>query len=143
MLEPEWLKAIDLHLHIPRGGVSRDGADLGIPMFASVASLLLDIPTRSEVAASGEMTLRGAVLPVEGIKDKVLAAHRAGIREIVLPAKNARDMEEVPAEIREDVVIRYVSHADEVLEWMLERPPNRNPRTLVRPSEPPSGEMHP
>src|SRR5262245_5924912 len=133
MLEPEWLKALDLHLHVPRGAASRDGADLGIPMFASVASLLLDIPTRAEVAASGEMTLRGAVLPVEGIKDKVLAAHRAGIREIVLPAKNARDMEEVPAEIREDVVIRYVSRADEVLEWMLERPPNRNPRTLVRP----------
>ena len=143
MLEPQWLKAIDLHLHVPRGAASRDGADLGIPMFVSVASLLLDIPTRAEVAASGEMTLRGAVLPVEGIKDKVLAAHRAGIREIVLPAKNARDMEEVPAEIRDDVIIRYVSRADEVLEWMLERPPNRNPRTLVRPSEPPSGEMHP
>ena len=99
LLEPEWLKSVDLHLHIPRGGISRDGAGLGIPMFAAVASLLLDIPTRSEVAASGEITLRGAVLRVGGIKDKVLAAHRAGIREIVLPAKNERDVEEVPTEI--------------------------------------------
>jgi ATP-dependent Lon protease len=112
-------------------------------MFAAVASLLLDIPTRSEVAASGEITLRGAVLRVEGIKDKVLAAHRAGIREIVLPAKNERDVEEVPTEIREDVQIRYVNNADEALAWMLERPPNKNSRTVARPSEPPSGEMHP
>jgi ATP-dependent Lon protease len=142
MLEPEWLKAVDLHLHVPRGGVSRDGAGLGIPMFVAVASLLLDIPTRSEVAASGEITLRGAVLRVEGIKDKVLAAHRAGIREIVLPAKNERDVEEVPTEIREEIQIRYVHHADEALEWMLQRPPNKSSRGLARPSEPPS-EMHP
>jgi ATP-dependent Lon protease len=143
LLEPEWLKSIDLHLHVPRGGMSRDGAGLGIPMFASVVSLLLDIPTRNEVAATGEITLRGSVLRVEGIKDKVLAAHRAGIREIVVPAKNERDVEEVPAEIREDIQIRYVNHADEALQWILQRPPNRNPRSVARPSEPPSGEMHP
>jgi ATP-dependent Lon protease len=142
LLDPEWLKNIDLHLHVPRGGAARDGAGLGIPMFAAVASLLLDVPTRSEVAATGEITLRGMVLPVGGIKDKILAAHRAGLREVVLPAKNERDVEEVPAEIREELQLRYVNHADEVLQWMLERPPNRNPRTLARPSEPPT-EAHP
>jgi ATP-dependent Lon protease len=142
LLDPEWLKNIDLHLHVPRGGAARDGAGLGIPMFAAVASLLLDVPTRSEVAATGEITLRGMVLPVGGIKDKILAAHRAGLREVVLPAKNERDVEEVPAEIREELQLRYVNHADEVLQWMLERPPNRNPRTVARPSEPPT-EAHP
>jgi ATP-dependent Lon protease len=123
--------------------MARDGAGLGIPMFAAVASLLLDVPTRAEVAAVGEITLRGSVLPVEGIKDKILAAHRAGIREVVLPAKNERDIEEVPKEILEDIQLRFVNRADEVLRWMLERPPTENPRTLTRPSEPPTGEMHP
>jgi ATP-dependent Lon protease len=144
MLDPEWLRAIDLHLHVPRGGSVRDAAGLGIPMFASVASLLLGIPTRPEVAATGEITLRGSVLPVGVLKDKVLAAHRAGIKEIVLPEKNAADLEEVPKEILEDVIVRLVKNVDEVLHWMLERPPpNRNSTTPARPSGPPSGEMHP
>jgi len=103
----------------------------------------LPIEQRAEVAAVGEITLRGSVLPVEGIKDKILAAHRAGIREVVLPAKNERDVEEIPKEILEDIQLRYVNRADEVLRWMLERPPTENPRTLTRPSEPPTGEMHP
>jgi ATP-dependent Lon protease len=143
LLEPEWLKTVDLHLHVPRGGVVRDGTDLGIPMFAAVASLLLDIPTRPEVGATGEITLRGAVLPVDGIRNKVLAAHRAGLRELVLPAKNAPDVEDVPAEILAEVELRFVNRADEVLEWMLERPPNRNPRTPAHPSDAPGGEMRP
>ncbi len=142
LLDPEWLKSVDLHLHVPRAGSARDGAGLGVPMFASVASLLLEIPTRAEVAAMGELTLRGNVLAVSNVKDKVLAAHRAGLREIVLPAKNERDVDEVPAEVRDELALRYVSHADEVLQWILERPPNRSPRTVSRPSDPPSGEMH-
>jgi ATP-dependent Lon protease len=143
LLDPEWLKSIDLHLHVPRGGAARDAAGLGIPMFAAVASLLLGIPTRSDVAAAGEITLRGTVLPVGGVKDKILAAHRAGLREIVLPVKNESDIEDVPDEILGEMVLRLVRHADEVLQWMLERPPpNKNSRTLARTSEPPS-EMHP
>jgi ATP-dependent Lon protease len=138
LLEPEFIKTIDLHLHVPRGAVARDGAGLGIPMFAAVASLLLDVPTRPEVAAVGEITLRGSVLAVYGIKDKILAAHRAGIREIVLPKKNEADVDEVPLEIRQDVELRYVSTADEVLEWMLQRPPNKSSRVIL-PSEPPGG----
>ena len=136
LLEPEFIKTIDLHLHVPRGAVARDGAGLGIPMFAAVASLLLDVPTRPEVAAVGEITLRGSVLAVYGIKDKILAAHRAGIREIVLPKKNEADVDEVPLEIRQDVELRYVTNADEVLAWMLQRPPNKSSRSVARPSEP-------
>src|ERR1043165_6917424 len=144
MLDPEWLKAIDLHLHVPRGGVVRDAAGLGIPMFAAVASLLLGIPTRPEVAATGEITLRGSVLPVGVLKDKVLAAHRAGITEIVLPEKNAADLEEIPREILDDIVVRLVKNVDEVPHWMLgPPPPNRTSTPPARTSGPPSGEMHP
>ena len=141
MLDPEWLKTIDLHLHVPRRAASReDGAGLGIPMFASVASLLLDIPTRSEVAATGEITLRGTVLPVSGVKDKILAAHRAGLKEIVLTAKNERDTVVVAKVVLVFIELRFVNHADEVLQWMLETPARTEARgPLPRPSE----EMHP
>ncbi|HVU00517.1 MAG TPA: endopeptidase La [Polyangiaceae bacterium] len=140
LLSPEWLKSVDLHVHVPRGG-GRDSAALGVPMFAAVASLLIGIPTRASVAAAGEITLRGAVLPLESVKDEVLAAHRAGITELVLPEKNERDLEDVPKEILGDVTIHLVKHVDDVLKWMLEElPPSSR---LARPSEPPSGEMRP
>ncbi|HEX4475028.1 MAG TPA: endopeptidase La [Polyangiaceae bacterium] len=142
MLDPQWLKSIDLHMHVPRGGAARDAAGLGIPMFVAVASLLLGIPTRPDVAAAGEITLRGSVLGVGSVKDKVLAAHRAGILEIVLPQKNEADLDDVPSEIRDEMQIRLVKHADEVLKWMLERPPPNLNSRITRPSEPPT-EMHP
>ncbi len=121
-LDPEWLKAIDLHVHAPRGGAARDAPSIGLPIFVGVASLLLGAPCRPDVAVTGEITLRGAVLPVTGIKDQVLAAHRAGIRHVVIPARNAVDLEEVPAEVRDDVVIHLVSRIDEVLPLVLAAP---------------------
>src|SRR5262249_46434469 len=119
MLDPEWLKSIDLHLHVPKGGVSRDAASAGVAMFVALASLLLEVPTRSEVAVIGELTLRGSILPVTGIKDKVLAAHRAGIRSLVLPERNERDLEDVPAEIRQELELHFVHRVDEVLPLVL------------------------
>jgi ATP-dependent Lon protease len=121
-LDPEWLKTIDLHLHIPRGGSSRDGANAGVAMFVAVCSLLLDAPVRSDVAVTGEITLRGNILPVTGIKDQVLAAHRAGIREILLPTRNERDLEEVPDEVKNDLRVHFVSRVDEVLALVLRAP---------------------
>ena len=121
-LDPEWLKTIDLHLHIPRGGSTRDGANAGVAMFVAVASLLLDAPVRSDVAVTGEITLRGNILPVSGIKDQVLAAHRAGIREILLPTRNERDLEDVPSEIKNDLRVHFVSRIDEVLALVLRAP---------------------
>jgi ATP-dependent Lon protease len=121
-LQPEWLKAIDLHVHAPRGGAARDAPSIGLPIFVAVASLLLRAPCRSDVAVTGEITLRGAVLPVSGIKDQVLAAHRAGVRRVVMPARNAVDLEEVPVEVRDDLEVHLVSRIDQVLALVLSDP---------------------
>jgi ATP-dependent Lon protease len=121
-LDPEWLKKIDLHLHIPRGASSRDAASAGLAMFVAVSSLLLDAPVRSDIAVTGEITLRGNILPVAGVKDQVLAAHRAGIREILLPTRNERDLEDVPSEIKNDLHVHFVSRIDEVLALVLRAP---------------------
>src|SRR3954468_7392374 len=107
-LEPEWLKAIDLHVHAPRGGAARDAASIGLPIFVAVTSLLLRAACRPDVALTGEITLRGAIMPVSGIKDQVLAAHRAGVRRIVLPAKNKVDLEEVPEEVMNELTVHFV-----------------------------------
>lgn len=121
-LDPEWLKTIDLHLHVPRGGSTRDGANAGLAMFVAVASLLLDAPVRSDVAVTGEITLRGNILPVTGVKDQVLAAHRAGIRELLIPTRNERDLEEVPDEVKNDLRVHFVSRIDDVLPLVLRAP---------------------
>jgi ATP-dependent Lon protease len=139
-LDPEWLKKIDLHLHVPRGGSSRDAASAGLAMFVAVSSLLLDAPVRSDIAVTGEITLRGNILPVSGIKDQVLAAHRAGIREIVMPARNERDLEEVPSEVKQDLQVHFVSRVDEVLALVLRAPePSDSDREVPQSS----GEAHP
>ena len=118
-LEPEWLRSIDLHVHAPRGGAARDAASVGLPIFVAVTSLLLRARCRPDVAVTGEITLRGAVLPVQSLKDQVLAAHRAGVKQIVMPARNAIDLEEVPQEVREDLEIHLVSRIDQVLPLVL------------------------
>jgi ATP-dependent Lon protease len=121
-LDPDWLRSIDLHVHAPRGGSGRDAAGIGLPIFAAVTSLLLRTPCRPDVAVSGEITLRGSVLPVENVKDQVLAAHRAGVRQIVLPAKNQVDLDEVPSEVRNDMTVHLVHRIDEVLALVLGDP---------------------
>jgi ATP-dependent Lon protease len=118
-LDPEWLKSIDLHLHVPRAGVARDAASAGLAMFVAVVTLLKELPARPDVAVTGEITLRGNILPVPGIKDKVLAAHRAGIREVVMPARNEADLEEVPEEIRHDLRLHFVQRVEQVLPLVL------------------------
>jgi ATP-dependent Lon protease len=121
-LDPQWLRTIDLHVHAPRGGSSRDAASFGLPVFVAVASLLLRAPCKTDVAVTGEITLRGAVLPVSGVKDQVLAAHRAGVRQIVMPERNRVDLEEVPIEIRNDLTVHFVSRIDQVLPLVLAEP---------------------
>ncbi len=138
-LDPEWLRTIDLHLHVPRGGIARDAASVGVPMFVAVASLLLDAPVKPDVAMTGEITLRGSILPVGGIKDKVLAAHRAGIRDIVMPERNSRDLEEVPEEICQDIRFHFVSRVDEVLPLVLAPPEPASATGVSVPPAPSSG----
>ncbi len=125
-LDPEFLKSIDLHLHIPRGRAAEDAASAGVAMFVAVTSLLLGAPVCPDIAVVGEITLRGKILPVSGVKSMVLAAHRARIQEIVLPARNERDLEEVPREVRQDIRVHLVSRVDEVLPLVL-RPPGSAP----------------
>jgi ATP-dependent Lon protease len=121
-LDPAWLKEIDLHLHIPQHGTPKDGPSAGITMFTAVASLLLGCSVKSDVAMTGEISLRGRVMPVGGVKEKLLAAHRAGIREVLIPAKNRRDLDDIPANIKDDLIITLVSTVDEVLPLVLEPP---------------------
>ena len=110
-------------------------------MFVAVASLLLDAPVRSDVAVTGEITLRGNVLPVTGVKDQVLAAHRAGIAEIVLPTRNERDLEEVPTEVKSDLRFHLVSRVDEVLPLVLRAPEPEESEDREVPQS--GGEAHP
>ena len=133
MLDPEWLKAIDLHLHIPRHGTPKDGPSAGVTMFVAVASLLLGVPVKADVAMTGEISLRGRVMQVGGIKDKLLAAHRAGIREVLIPAKNRRDLDDLPDHVKQEMKITLVSTVDEVLPLVLEGPPPAKPAAAVAP----------
>lgn len=122
MLDPTWLKNIDLHLHVPKGAIAKDGPSAGVTMFTAVASLLLNCPVRPDVAMTGEISLRGAVLPVGGIKEKVLAAHRAGIRMVLMPSRNKADLEDIPQEVLDDLDIRLIDRMDQILSVVLEPP---------------------
>ncbi|NUP12154.1 MAG: endopeptidase La [Polyangiaceae bacterium] len=124
-LDPEWLREIDLHVHVPKHGTPKDGPSAGITIFTAVVSLLLDCPIRSDLAMTGEISLRGRVLPVGGIKRKLFAAHRAGIREVLIPARNRRDLDEIPAEVLNDVKVTMVSSVEEVLAVALLAPQKR------------------
>jgi len=110
----------DIHIHVPAGGIPKDGPSAGVAMLSALASLLSNISVRADVAMTGEITLRGLVLPVGGIKEKMLAAHRAGIGRIVLPERNKKDVIDVPQEIRDEMEIIYVRAVDEVLKAVLE-----------------------
>jgi ATP-dependent Lon protease len=134
-LDPEFLKLTDLHLHVPKGGTPKDGPSAGVTMFSAVASLLLNCPVRRDVAMTGEITLRGSVLPVGGIKEKLLAAHRAGIREVLVPARNAPDLEDVPSDVRAELKIHLIKRVDEVLPLVLE-PASSAPAAPPTPSAP-------
>ncbi len=105
----------DIHLHVPGGATPKDGPSAGVALLTSVVSMMLDIPVSNRMAMTGEITLRGKVLPVGGIKEKVLAAIRSGITEIILPVKNARDLEEIPEDIRQSVKFYFVSDIEELL----------------------------
>jgi ATP-dependent Lon protease len=122
-LEPNWLDKKDLHVHVPRASASVDSAAAGLAIYVAVASLLLRANSRPTVALVGELTLRGTVLPVTGIKDMLLAAHRAALTTVVMPAANERDLEEVPAEVLQDLDIKLVRHVSEVLTLALDPTP--------------------
>ncbi|MGB8221608.1 MAG: S16 family serine protease, partial [Polyangiales bacterium] len=114
-LAEDFVSHSDIHVHLPAGGVPKDGAAAGIPLYVALASVLTQLKVRPDVAMSGEITLRGNVLRVGGIKEKCMAAHRAGVARIVLPKRNEADLEDIPDEVRESLEICLVSRVDEVL----------------------------
>jgi ATP-dependent Lon protease len=109
----------DIHIHVPAGAIPKDGPSAGITIFTALLSLLSNRQVKSDVAMTGEITLRGLVLPVGGVKEKVLAANRAGIKKVVLPDKNQKDLEEIPEEIRSKIDLCFVSEMDQTTEYML------------------------
>ena len=120
-LDPEFYSKNDIHIHLPEGAVPKDGPSAGITMALAVLSALTNIPVRNEIAMTGEITLRGRVLAVGGIKEKLLAAHRAGIKKVLLPKECEADLEEIPQNVKEQMEFVLVEHMDEVLEHALLR----------------------
>src|SRR5262249_49486547 len=121
-VDPEFNESVDLHLHVPEGAIPKDGPSAGITMATALVSALTQIAVRKDVAMTGEITLRRKVLPVGGIKDKVLAAYRGGINEVILPRENEKDLDEIPAEVREVMEFHLVDSMDEVLRLALDGP---------------------
>jgi ATP-dependent Lon protease len=142
-IDPEFSEKHDLHIHVPEGAIPKDGPSAGITMATALVSALTRRPVRRDLAMTGEITLRGKVLPVGGIKDKALAAFRAGIVEIILPRENEKDLEDIPQEIRDVFTVHFVESMDEVLRLALEGdlapPPPSGGELTAPPAESPAG----
>ncbi|MDZ4132498.1 MAG: S16 family serine protease, partial [Dethiobacteria bacterium] len=121
-LSEDFYEDIDIHVHVPEGAIPKDGPSAGIAMATALASALTKIPIRKDVTMTGEITLRGRVLPVGGVKEKMLAAHRAGIKYMLMPADNLRDLSDIPQNVRRKIEVKLVEHMDEVLEMALVKP---------------------
>ncbi len=121
-------KDVDIHIHVPAGAVPKDGPSAGVAMFTALASLFSGRPVRADVAMTGEITLRGLVLPIGGLKEKTLAALRTGLRTVLIPKLNEKDLPDVPAEVREKLELKTVETVDDVLALALEKPAAKRPR---------------
>ncbi len=121
-LPKDFYRNVDIHLHIPEGAIPKDGPSAGITMATTICSALTKVPVRGDVAMTGEITLRGKVLPIGGLKEKLLAAHRHGIFEAILPADNSKDLPEIPENIRNDMKMHFVESMDDVLRIALDGP---------------------
>ncbi len=122
-IAPDHHERVDVHIHVPEGATPKDGPSAGIAMCTALVSVLTGIPVKADVAMTGEITLRGEVLRIGGLKEKLLAAHRGGIRTVIIPADNERDLKEIPVNIKDDLVIKPVKWIDEVLDIALQYHP--------------------
>jgi len=114
-LERDFYQRVDIHIHVPEGATPKDGPSAGITMATALVSALTKIPVRNDLAMTGEVTLRGRILPIGGLKEKVLAAHRGGIKVVLIPAENEKDVREIPPTILRSIKIEPVDHMDQVL----------------------------
>jgi len=122
-LKPDFHQKVDIHVHVPEGAIPKDGPSAGLAMATSIVSALTGIPVRKDVCMTGEITLRGKALPIGGLKEKLLAAHRGGLTEVVIPEENEKDLKDIPENILEGLKVHVVSHIDEVLKSALTRLP--------------------
>jgi len=133
-LERDFYQRVDIHIHVPEGAIPKDGPSAGITMATSLVSALTKIPVRNDLAMTGEVTLRGRILPIGGLKEKVLAAHRGGIKTVLIPAENEKDIKEIPPTVLRAVDIRLVDHMDQVLRQALVL---QNPEEFLKKAETP------
>jgi ATP-dependent Lon protease len=138
-LDPDFHANLDLHIHVPEGAIPKDGPSAGITMATALLSAVTRIPVHRDIAMTGEITLRGKVLPVGGVKDKILAAARAGLTKVILPAENERDLEDIPSDVREKMEFHLVESMDEVVTLALDGTivPLPSKEKLTQPVEPP------
>lgn len=122
-IEDELFEKKDIHVHVPEGAIPKDGPSAGVGMCTALVSALTDIAVRKDVAMTGEITLRGEVLPIGGLKEKLLAAHRAGIKTVLIPEENRKDLAEIPDNVKESLDIKPVQWIDEVLQEALVHSP--------------------
>jgi ATP-dependent Lon protease len=140
-LNPEIFERLDIHIHIPEGAIPKDGPSAGITMATALISAFTEREVYKEVGMTGEITLRGRVLPVGGVREKVLAAHRAGLKTVILPERNIKDLVDVPKKVRTDLKIIPVNHMDQVLEIALHPPHEKPHRHRKIPQKAESGEL--
>jgi ATP-dependent Lon protease len=126
-VRPDFHEKRDIHIHVPEGATPKDGPSAGIAMTTALVSVLTDIPVRADVAMTGEITLRGEVLAIGGLKEKLLAAHRGGIRTVLIPEENVKDLADIPDNVKNRLEIVPVKWIDRVLELALERTPEALP----------------
>jgi ATP-dependent Lon protease len=137
-IDPARFEKTDIHVHVPAGAIPKDGPSAGVTMATALVSALTGRMVRRDVAMTGEITLRGKVLPIGGLKEKVLAAHRAGISTFVLPGKNKKDLDEIPQKVRRELEIIAADSLDQVLEVALRPAPNMtDPKPETAPDTPP------